>query len=103
MELPGGVLCEGALGRAVTECAQGRGELWALLVIPAGWWVGAAAGRAGAGAAPLPCCCGWEQRCAAEPGLCQGFSLPTSFSCKNLREEVRYDASFLAGRVYPHP
>ena len=45
-ELPGGGLCEGPSGRAVTECVQERGELWVLPVIPAGWRVGAAAGRA---------------------------------------------------------
>lgn len=37
-------------------------------------------------------CCGWEQRSATAPGLHQGFSLPTSFSCKDLGEEASYGA-----------
>lgn len=68
-ELPGGGLREGPSGRAVTECVQERGELWVLPVIPAGWRVGAAAGRAAGGWLALPrspaaaclngeCCCG---------------------------------------------
>lgn len=48
-ELPGGGLCEGPLGRAVTEYVQERGELWVLPVIPTGWRVGAASGRAAGG------------------------------------------------------
>lgn len=53
MEHPGGGLCEVPSGRAVTECVRERAELWVSLVIPAGWWVGAAVGRAAGG---VRCC-----------------------------------------------